>query len=141
MSVINEDSIKYIAIHCSATEEGQDFSAEEINRWHRERGWSEIGYHFVIHADGHIEIGRDLDESGAHVKGYNSLSWGICYIGGLRDGNPSDTRTDAQKASMRLLLHTLKLIARNAKIQGHRDFPNVHKECPCFDAKTEYQHI
>lgn len=135
MSVINEDSIEYIAIHCSATEAGKDFTAEDINRWHKDRGWSEIGYHFVVRLDGHIEIGRDLDSPGAHVKGFNKHSWGVCYIGGLADGNPADTRTPEQKASINHLLRVLKLTARNAKIMGHNEFPGVNKACPCYSVK------
>ena len=113
-------------------------TAEDINQWHIKRKWKGIGYHFVIRLDGKIEIGRDLDETGAHVKGYNTNSWGICYIGGLDgSGNPKDTRTWAQKQSMKLLWRLLGRIAYNAKYAGHRDMPGVHKDCPCFDVASE----
>lgn len=138
MSVINEEEIKNIVIHCSATPDGQDFSAEEINEWHKQRGWSEIGYHFVIRRDGRIEVGRDLDEWGAHVKGHNTGSWGVCLIGG-----PGDyTENDFTVAQWRALVDTiifLKRLAPNAEIKGHRDFPGVAKECPCFDVQTFLQ--
>lgn len=138
MSVINEDLIELIITHCSATKEGEDFTAENINQWHKDRGFAEIGYQFVIRLNGRIEIGRDLDERGAHVKGYNTNSWGICYIGGLDwQGNPKDTRTWAQKESMKMLWRLLGRMAINAKYAGHRDMPGVHKDCPCFDVASD----
>ena len=75
--------IKYIIIHCSATAEGKDFGAKDIDRWHRARGWNGIGYHYVIRLDGTIEKGRDVSKVGAHCAGVNSISVGVCYIGGL----------------------------------------------------------
>lgn len=75
--------IKEIIIHCSATKEGRNFTVADIDRWHRERGMRCIGYHFVIYRDGSIHVGRAIEEVGAHCKGHNSISIGICYIGGL----------------------------------------------------------
>ena len=135
-------AIEKIVIHCSATPRNKDFSAEDISDWHvKGNGWSDIGYHFVIRLDGTIEYGRMVDRYGAHVKSHNLNSLGICYIGGM-DKEMSkweDTRTDEQKESLILLLKTLKKFHPNATIYGHRDFSS--KECPSFDAKTEYKDI
>jgi N-acetylmuramoyl-L-alanine amidase len=134
--------IKYIIIHCSATKAGQDFCAKDIKKWHLERGFSDIGYHKIIDLNGTVEPGRSEEIPGAHCKGYNANSIGICYIGGLdENGKPADTRTEAQKKSLLKLIKSYKLRFPNAKVVGHRDMPNVHKACPCFDAKKEYENI
>ena len=134
-------TIEKIIIHCSATPEGIDLSAAKIDKWHRKRGWLMIGYHYVIKLDGSIELGRPHDMQGAHTKGQNDNSLGVCYIGGMdRDMKDSkDTRTDNQKESLLLLLKTLKKIYPKAKIHGHRDF--AAKACPSFDATEEYSCI
>ena len=81
--------IKYIVLHCSATKEGVPFGIEDIDRWHRQRGFRKVGYHYVILLDGTIRKGRDIAQVGAHVQGSNANSIGICYIGGLdADGKP-----------------------------------------------------
>ena len=134
--------INYIIIHCSATKAGQDFHARDIDKWHKERGFGSIGYHNVIDLDGTIEQGRSIKIPGAHCKGYNFNSIGICYIGGLdAKGNPCDTRTVAQKKSLLKLIKHYKEMFPNAVVVGHRDMPNVHKACPCFDAKNEYKNL
>jgi len=77
-----------------------------------------------------------LDSPGAHVKGYNAKSWGICMIGGLdENATPENNFTYLQFVALKLILSTLKLIAFNAKIKGHNEFPGVHKACPCFSVK------
>ena len=132
--------IRKIIIHCSATRAGDDsVNAAVIDKWHKARGWSGIGYHFVILIDGTIETGRKINVRGAHTKGLNSESWGICYVGGVeQDGKtPKDTRTEKQKDSLAYLLYFLKLFAPEATIHGHRDFS--HKACPSFDATEEYK--
>ena len=132
--------INKIVVHCSATPEGRDVSAATIDKWHKERGWSGIGYHYVVALDGTIEYGRDVQQTGAHVKGHNTGSIGICYIGGCdADMNAKDTRTPEQKESLLLLLKTLKKLHPTASVFGHRDFST--KECPSFDAKNEYCNI
>ena len=132
--------IREIIVHCSATKAGQDFRAADIDRWHRDRGWKGIGYHYVVDIYGTIETGRALIEQGAHCTGHNRHSLGICYIGGLdEDGQPCDTRTAAQKASLLHLIRALKTQFPQAKVYGHRDFAN--KACPCFNAKKEYEEI
>lgn len=135
MRTINE-----IIIHCSATKEGNKISAATIDRWHKDRGWRCIGYHYVVRIDGSIEYGRPVQDIGAHVKGRNKHSIGVCYIGGLdADMEPKDTRTRDQKESLLYLLKTLKRLHPNATIHGHREFAN--KACPCFDANKEYCNI
>lgn len=133
--------ITEIIVHCSATPEGKDYTVNDIRRWHKQQGWSDIGYHYVIYRNGHIEPGRDVDISGAHCEGHNSHSIGVCYIGGVaRDGKTAkDTRTLAQKAALLSLLKDLRELYPGAKIYGHRDF--AHKDCPSFDAKEEYKKI
>ena len=126
----------YIAIHCSATSEKQNFGAADIDKWHRSKGWACIGYHYVIKRDGTIEEGRKESQIGAHVADWNAVSLGICMIGGVDADDMTkaeDNFTTAQYASLITLLKKLKVKYPKAKVQGHRDFPNVHKACPCFD--------
>ena len=136
--------ITEIIVHCAATPEGKDFTVEDIRRWHKAQGWSDIGYHYVIYRNGHIEPGRDVDLIGAHcVKGgHNTHSIGICYIGGMDADNKraKDTRTLAQKAALLGLLTDLRQLYPEAKIYGHRDFDSG-KNCPSFDARREYGHL
>ena len=140
--------INKIIIHCSATQEGKDVSVETIRSWHvNDRGWSDIGYHYVIALDGLTEVGRPIERDGAHTKGENKNSIGICYIGGVeaersKNGKwiAKDTRTDKQKISLFNLLTSLKSIYGNdVTIHGHREF--AAKSCPCFDAFEEYKNI
>lgn len=127
-----------VIIHCSATQEGKDFTVQDIDRWHRQRGFTNIGYHYVIYRDGTIHEGRNIDVIGAHCTGYNTGSIGVCYIGGLAsDGKtPKDTRTNAQKAALFNLVKRLKGLYPGVQVYGHRDF--AAKACPCFNAKKEY---
>jgi N-acetylmuramoyl-L-alanine amidase len=135
--------INKIIVHCSATQEGRDLNAAEINRWHLKRGFNGIGYHYVILLDGTIEYGRSIYKQGAHVKGENKGSIGICYIGGVEsERGPNgkwiakDTRTPEQKESLLLLLKTLKKMHHEATIHGHNEF--AAKACPCFNVEEEY---
>lgn len=129
--------VQEIIIHCSATKEGTDFKAKDIDRWHKQRGFKKIGYHYVIDLDGTIEQGRKETENGAHTVGHNSIALGICYIGGLdKNGKPKDTRTLPQKAAMKVLVDTLRAEYGNCPVYGHNQFDN--KACPCFDAFNEY---
>tara|TARA_R100000541_G_scaffold17153_2_gene26963 strand:- start:21281 stop:21694 length:414 start_codon:yes stop_codon:yes gene_type:complete len=134
--------IDKLIIHCSATRECDDsVNASVIDRWHKARGWKGCGYHFIVLINGTIETGRMIDEVGAHVKGMNKSSLGICYIGGLeRDGKtPKDTRTPQQKESLLLLIKTLNKIYPGATLHGHNEFSN--KACPSFDVQSQYKNI
>lgn len=98
------------------------------------------GYHFIIKSDGEVVNLLSIDKVSNGVKGYNSITVNVCYIGGIDEkGKPKDTRTPAQKESLLKILKQLKKQFPKAVIQGHRDFPKVVKACPSFDAKTEYQ--
>ena len=134
-------SIEAIIMHCSATREGRTFTAKDIDSWHRARGFSKIGYHYVVDLDGTIEKGREEHEDGAHCtqERMNHRSIGICYIGGLDEkGIPKDTRTEAQKASLRRLVEEIrKRHGWKVEVFGHKDF--AAKACPCFDARREYR--
>lgn len=134
--VINE-----IIVHCSATPEGKDYTLDTIRQWHRQRGFSDIGYHYVIHPDGTVEEGRDVNIAGAHCSGHNSKSIGICYIGGMTADNKKakDTRTEEQRTNLKALLMAMRNLYPTAKIHGHRDF--AAKACPSFDATEEYKNI
>ena len=133
--------IDLIVVHCSATPENKSSTVADIDRWHRQRGFAQIGYHYVIYLDGTIHKGRPIELVGAHCQGHNSHSIGICYIGGLAADNktPKDTRTSAQKQSLLALLKELRAKFPSAKIHGHRDY--AAKACPSFDATKEYAHI
>ena len=134
-------AINEIIVHCSATPEGKDYTLDTIRQWHLQRGFSDIGYHYVIHLDGKVEERRDVNIAGAHCSGHNSKSIGICYIGGMTaDGKKAkDTRTDKQKTTLKSLLKTMRTLYPQAKIHGHRDF--AAKACPSFDATEEYKNI
>ena len=134
-------NINQIIVHCTATPEGRDIDAATIKKWHVEdNGWSDIGYHWVIRLDGKIEKGRTESISGAHAKGHNDNSIGVVYVGGCdAQMKPKDTRTNAQKETLKCLLQDLKGRYPNAEIIGHRDVSS--KECPSFDAKTEYANL
>ena len=135
--------INYLVVHCSATPEGRDHTAKDIDLWHRQRGFNEIGYNYVVRLTGTIEGGRDVDKIPAHVTNHNKDSIGICYIGGIdkKTLQPKDTRTAEQKEALKKLLTELKALYPEAEILGHRDFPGVAKACPCFNAKDEYKNI
>lgn len=144
--------IDKIIIHCSATPELEDATVEQIRAEHKRLGWSDIGYHYVIYRDGSIHEGRDVDIQGAHCADSNGNvgSIGICYVGGVEMRRPEltyaqlkakDTRTPQQKVALLNLLCELRVLYPNAKILGHRDLDKHGKQCPSFDAKTEYARI
>lgn len=147
-----------IIIHCSATKEGQDLRAVDIDRMHRAQGWKMIGYNYVIDLDGTIEEGRPLTMDGAHCNSkddrggtYNKHSIGICYVGGLDNKDQAkDTRTSEQKAALIKLLNELCAKYPIVELLGHRDTsPDLNEDgiiepfewikfCPCFDVREEY---
>lgn len=131
-----------IIIHCSDTYESMDIGATEIRKWHtEERGWSDIGYHFVITRSGVIENGRDIDhdgdifeEVGAHTYGYNKNSIGICLVGGKgQAGSAENNFTKEQFRALRNLILLIKTDYPNATVHGHREF--AEKACPSFDVQ------
>lgn len=134
-------TITLIILHCSANRAGCALHFADIDRYHRSLGWKGCGYHYVIPIDGTIETGRPEVMIGAHCKNHNRHSIGICYIGGLsEDGKPMDTRTDAQRTSLRKLLEALHRKYPRALIVGHRDL-DPQKACPCFNAVSEYRDL
>lgn len=125
-----------IIIHCAATYPKQDIDAATIDRWHKELGWSGIGYHAVIKKDGTLECGRDIEVIGAHCVGYNTCSVGICLIGGLNEaGRACGVYTEPQMRTLAIVVRALmehyKIDAR--RVYGHQDFAN--KACPCFNVR------
>ena len=132
--------INKIILHCSATPEYRDVSVDTIRQWHLDKGWSDIGYHYVIELDGTIKEGRPVERQGAHVRGLNKSSIGICYVGGC-DANmkPKDTRTIAQKEALVCLILDLMNRYINSTLHGHNEFSS--KACPSFDVQKEYKEI
>ena len=134
-------TINLIVVHCSATREDKSFTEHDLDVCHRRRGFNGVGYHFYIRKNGDIKSTRPLERIGAHSRGFNRESIGICYEGGLDEcGRPADTRTYAQKCSLLDLLRQLKTDYPQASILGHYQLSNsIHKACPCFDAKGQYR--
>ena len=116
--------VLYIVVHCTATRLSQRVTIDDIDRWHKARGFAQIGYHWYIDREGTIHQGRSEKLAGAHVRHYNQHALGVCYEGGLDEkGKPADTRTPEQIAALWFLLEDLRRDYPNAKIVGHRDFP------------------
>ena len=133
--VLQRKKISKIILHCSATPEGKDYTVEDIDTWHKQRGFSCIGYNYVIYRDGTIHMGRRENQVGAHCTGQNTQSIGICYIGGCANKKSlpaKDTRTSEQKSSLLwLVTHLLrKYNLRISDVYAHYQFAN--KECPSF---------
>lgn len=123
--------INEIIVHCTATKEGRNFGVKDVDRWHKERGFKCIGYHYLILLDGTVAPGRPLDQIGAHTTGHNAYSIGICYVGGLdKNGKAKDTRTSEQKLAMYKLIYDLLQCYPKARVGVHAEFAN--KACPCF---------
>lgn len=145
-------NINLIVIHCSATREDKEYTPEQLNRDHWERGFDCAGYHYYIRKNGKVVHFRPVQSIGAHAKGYNERSIGVCYEGGLDvKGKPADTRTLEQRIMLEKILKELLLRFPNCDICGHRDLSKDKnrdgvispdewmKVCPCFDAKNEYR--
>lgn len=129
--------ITEIIIHCTATPAGRVVTAADVNAWHLERGFAGIGYHYLIGIDGRIEPGRPIGRIGAHCRGHNRTSVGVCYVGGINsDGRPADTRTLAQKTALARLIAELRARFGPLPVSGHSDYSS--KACPCFAARLEY---
>lgn len=141
--------VNYLVVHCAATPPTMDIGVKEINAMHLKRGFSCVGYHYVIRRDGTIEKGRPDNCTGAHVQGFNSTSLGVCMVGGITSTGASENNfTEAQFISLKFLLIDLKMSYPSADILGHRDLsPDKNKDgkitsnewlkdCPCFDVRT-----
>ena len=130
--------IDEIILHCSATPEGRDVSMADIRKWHvEERGWSDVGYHFVVTLDGTVHVGRPMDRAGAHCKGRNGNSIGVCYVGGMdSDMVPKDTLLPVQERSVRKLIKAIRLLFGEVEISGHNQYSA--KACPSFDVKEKF---
>lgn len=121
-----------IFVHCSATKPSQDIGMREIRQWHKEKGWLDIGYHFVIRRDGTVEAGRDQKAIGSHVANYNADSVGVCLVGGIDDkGKFSANFTPVQMSALRSLLVSLQAEYPKAVLRAHHDV--APKACPSFD--------
>lgn len=149
MTYLPDSNVKWIVIHYSATPIEQDYTAADIDAMHRRRGFNEIGYHFFIRRNGLVEKGRDLSqpgrfEQGAHSKGENDASVGICYEGGVVMGDPNtgfDTRTEAQEDAMIRLINDLLARFPNANVVGHKDMPGAATQCPGFDVRSWWAEV
>ena len=129
--------IDLIVVHCSATRCNRPYPVTALIRDHGER-FGFTGYHYYITRDGTTYQTRHEQLVGAHAVGYNSHSLGVCYEGGYDEqGRVADTRTPKQKRALLKLLKKLKAEHPDARILGHRDLPNVHKDCPCYDVRAE----
>lgn len=130
--------INKLIIHCADTYAEMDIGVEEIRRWHvEERGWDDIGYHYVIRRDGTIESGRPEKVAGAHARGHNHDSLGICIVGGKgADNNPEFNFTQTQIRSMNALVKVLGDKHENIQVLGHNQVSE--KACPCFNVKTYF---
>lgn len=133
--------IKMIVIHCSATRCNVPFTPAQLEAAHVARGFRGTGYHFYITRDGALHHTRPIEQTGAHAKGFNLHSIGICYEGGLSpDGKPMDTRTTFQRMALLDVLGILKKVYPQAVIKGHYQLSaDIHKACPCYDAEREYR--
>ena len=141
--MVDRTGTKFIAIHVSATRPSDNTTAADIDAMHKARGWKGIGYNYFIQRDGTVEEGREPDEQGAHVSGYNEIALGICMAGGVKEDGitPENNMTESQWASLDYLVGRRLRAYTSAVVQGHRDFPQVAKECPCFDAiKWAFEH-
>jgi N-acetylmuramoyl-L-alanine amidase len=128
--------IDLLVVHCSATPVTMDIGVEEIRKWHTSspRNWSDIGYHYVIRLDGKLERGRPLYKSGAHARGYNKNSIGVCIVGGVdKDMKPKNTMNEAQEKTLVDLIVELDWTFLDMKIKGHNELSS--KACPSFDVQ------
>lgn len=136
-------TIKQLIIHCSATRANMDIGAKEIKDMHLKRGWSDIGYHYVIRRNGKVELGRDLDkdgdideEVGAHAFGWNANSIGICLVGGASSAGLGEANfTESQMIALAAFLVAKREQYPQAVVIGHRD-TGANKDCPSFDVKS-----
>lgn len=130
--------VQYIVVHCTDTPAGRPVTIDDVDSWHRARGFERIGYHYLVYLDGSVHLGRSVRYQGAHCKAVNACSIAVCYVGGRTSTDPrswADTRTPAQRAALRTLISELLRQHPGALVRGHRDFDP--KACPCFDVRTD----
>ena len=128
-------SVRYLVIHCAATPPDMEIGVKEIDRWHKAKGWFGCGYHYVINRAGELEHGRDINTIGAHARGYNHVSIGICLVGGVNENNePEDNFNEGQMLQLEAVLEELQDIYPLAVIVGHNEL-DPHKECPSFNVQ------
>lgn len=132
--------VKFIVVHCADSKSTMDVTTETLRQWHvKEKGWSDIGYHFFIKFDGSVHQCRSEKYQGAHCKDVNDKSIAICIEGGF---GGIDNYTSIQKHALMALLTEKKEVYKNAAITGHNHFDK--KPCPCFnvvewyDKETDY---
>ena len=143
--------IRFLVVHTSASrpEQARNLDIHAVNEMHKLRNFTMVGYHHLITTDGRVQNGRPYNKMGAHVKGHNHESLGICLAGGLdENGKPADTYSGSQKAALVMVLRSLKVLCPQAEILGHRDLsPDTDgngqvdewewvKACPCFDVRA-----
>jgi N-acetylmuramoyl-L-alanine amidase len=130
--------LKRIIIHCTATPEGKHFDVATIRRWHvKDRGWKDIGYHYVIYLDGSVHEGRPVEQAGAHTSGHNADSIGIVYVGGCdAKMKAKDTLNEAQETAMVNLIKALREQHGELSLHGHNEY--AAKACPSFKVKDKF---
>lgn len=129
----------FITVHCSATPSEQDVHVADIRRWHKKRGWRDVGYHFVIRRNGDVELGRPLSQTGAHVKGHNKGNIGVCMVGGCNSElQPEDNFTLAQRKALFGLVTALQeqFLISDENVKGHKDW-GVNKACPVVRLRAD----
>ena len=132
MRAINE-----IIIHSTATKAGRELTIDELRAWHKQKGFKDVGYHYVVMPDGEIKNGRPITMCGAHCKGHNANSIGLAYVGGLgANGKPADTRTQQQRDALKVAVQVLRAVFGDVPVHGHNEYAN--KACPCFDVHKEF---
>lgn len=144
-------TINLIVIHCSATREDKDFTEYDLDVCHRRRGFNGAGYHFYIRKNGDIKSTRPIEKVGAHAKGFNRESIGICYEGGLDSkGRPKDTRPNGETFTAGTDSYFIEGLS-GCRVCGHRDLSPDRNEngeiepeewvkaCPCFDAENHWK--
>jgi N-acetyl-anhydromuramyl-L-alanine amidase AmpD len=132
--------IEVIYVHCTATAPGKEVSVETIRQWHLARGFSDIGYHYIVQPDGRIDLGRDIDIPGAHVKGDNKYSIGVSMVGLWDNDTMPDPKGAQEMAAAQLIAELCKMydiVPKSYRLLLHREahlhrpgVPNPHKSCP-----------
>ena len=142
MSTVKRTTTDLIIVHSSATPPSMDIGVNQITRWHLDRGFDTIGYHVVIRRGGEIEYGRPFDVRGAHAKGFNSRSIGVCMIGGVNSDMEAELNfTEEQFSSLERVLAALQGLFTDTTVIGHRDLPATSTKCPGFDIISWWTNI